>query len=66
MSRYATLAGQATLRRQREVLSEELLTAALGRMPPEQVAALLDALRALVQSATVSPAAAGHSERNPS
>jgi len=35
---WLTLAGQTTLRRQREVLSQELLTGALGRMPPEQVA----------------------------
>lgn len=51
---WLTQAGQATLRRQREVLSEELLTGALGRMPPDQVDALLDALRALLQSATSS------------
>jgi DNA-binding MarR family transcriptional regulator len=63
---WLTLAGQTTLRRQREVLSEELLAGALGRMPPEQVGALLGALRALVQSVTPSPAAAGHSEGNPS
>jgi DNA-binding MarR family transcriptional regulator len=63
---WLTLAGQATLRRQREVLSEELLAGALGRMPPEQVGALLGALRALVQSVTPSPAAAGLSEGNPS
>src|SRR6185437_419645 len=63
---WLTLAGQATLRRQREVLSEELLTGALGRMPAEQVDALLGALRALVQSVNPSPAAAGHSEGNPS
>jgi hypothetical protein len=48
------------------VLSEELLAGALGRMPPEQVSALLAALRALVESVTPSPAAAGHSEGNPS
>jgi len=63
---WLTEAGQTTLRRQREVLSEELLAGALGRMPPEQVGALLGALRALVQSAAPSPAAAGHSEGNPS
>jgi DNA-binding MarR family transcriptional regulator len=63
---WLTPAGQTTLRRQREVLSEELLTGALGRMPPDQVGALLGALRALVQSVTPSPspAAAGHSEGN--
>src|SRR5215472_10555560 len=63
---WLTQTGQAALRRQREVLSEELLTAALGRMPPEHVGALLGALRALLQSVTPSPAAAGHSEGNPS
>ena len=63
---WLTQAGQSTLRRQREVLSEELLAGALGRLPPEQVGSLLGALRALVQSATLSPAAAGHSEGNPS
>ncbi len=63
---WLSLAGQATLRRQREVLSEELLTDALGRMPPAQVGALLGALRALVQSVTPSPAAAGPSDGNPS
>ena len=63
---WLTLAGQTTLRRQREVLSEELLAGALGRMPTEQVAALLGALRSLVQSVAPSPAAAGHSEGNPS
>lgn len=62
---WLTQAGQATLRRQREVLSEELLTGALGRMPPQQVQALLGGLRALVQSVTSSPAAAGHSEGSP-
>lgn len=65
---WLTPAGQATLRRQRAVLSEELLTGALGRMPPDQVGALLAALGALVQSATPAPAAAGASasEGNPS
>jgi DNA-binding MarR family transcriptional regulator len=63
---WLTLAGQATLRRQREVFSEELLTSALARMPPEQVGALLGALRALVQSVTPSPVAAGHCEGNQS
>jgi DNA-binding MarR family transcriptional regulator len=62
---WLTAAGQVTLRRHREVLSEELLTVALGRMPREQVDALLGALRALVQSVTPSPAAAGHTEENP-
>ena len=63
---WLTPTGQTSLRRQRAVLSEELLTGALGRMPPEQVSALLGALRALVQSVTPSPAAAGHSQENPS
>ena len=62
---WLTPAGQTTLRRQREVLSEELLTGALARMPQEQVDSLLGALRALVQSVAPSPAAAGHSEGNP-
>ena len=63
---WLTVAGQTTLRRQREVLSEELLAGALRRMPPEQVGALLGALRVLVQSVAPSPAAAGQSEGNPS
>jgi DNA-binding MarR family transcriptional regulator len=63
---WLTAAGQTTLRRQREVLSGELLTDALGRMPPDQVGALLRALRALVESVTRSRAAAGHSEGDPS
>jgi DNA-binding MarR family transcriptional regulator len=63
---WLTPAGQATLRRQREVLSEELLTGALRQLPGEQVSALLGALRALVRSATPAPAAAGHSEGTPS
>ncbi len=49
---WLTAAGQATLRGQREVLSEELLAQALASMPPEQSRALLPALRSLVQSAT--------------
>lgn len=63
---WLTADGQATLRRQREVLSEELLTGALRRMPHDQVAALLGALRALVQSVSPSPATAGPNEGNPS
>ena len=59
---WLTAAGQNTLRRQREVLSEELLAGALGRMPPDQVDALLSALRTLAQSATSSPAAAGRTD----
>lgn len=49
---WLTAAGQATLRGQREVLSEELLAQALASMPSEQSRALLPALRSLVQSAT--------------
>jgi len=41
----------AHLRRHREVLSEDLLAAALSRMDPDQAAALLGGLRALAQSA---------------
>jgi len=63
---WLTSDGQAILHRQREVLSQERLTAALGRMPPVQVGALLAALRTLIQSATPSPAAAGSHEGNPS
>ena len=47
---WLTPAGQATLRRQREVLSEERLARALARMPAEQSRALLCALRSLVES----------------
>ncbi len=62
---WLTPAGQAARDRQREVLSMELLAGALERMPPEHVQALLGAFRALLQSATVqsatpSPAGAGH------
>jgi DNA-binding MarR family transcriptional regulator len=53
---WLTPAGQATLRRQREVLSEERLATALAEMPAEQSRALLSALRALVQSPTRSVA----------
>ncbi len=63
---WLTPDGQAILRRQREVLSEERLTAALGQMPPVQVDVLLAALRTLIQSATPSPAASGPHEENPS
>jgi DNA-binding MarR family transcriptional regulator len=48
---WLTAAGQAALRRHREVLSEDLLAVALSRMDPGQAAALLGGLRALVQSA---------------
>lgn len=61
---WLTQAGQVTLRRQREVLSDELLANALGQLPPEQVSALLAGLRALVHSVTPSPATTGRSERN--
>jgi DNA-binding MarR family transcriptional regulator len=63
---WLTPAGQTALHRQRQVLSEELLTDALSRMPADQVDALLGTLRTLVQSATRSPAAAGLNEGNPS
>jgi DNA-binding MarR family transcriptional regulator len=56
---WLTQAGQDTLHRQREVLSTDLLASALSRMPPDQVATLLGALRALVHPATASPAAPG-------
>jgi DNA-binding MarR family transcriptional regulator len=59
---WLTPAGQDILRRQREVLSTDLLTSALSRMPQDQVTTLLGALRALVQSATPSPAAPGSSQ----
>lgn len=49
---WLTAAGHTALRRHREVLSEDLLGAALSRMDPAQVAGLLGGLRALVQSAT--------------
>jgi DNA-binding MarR family transcriptional regulator len=60
---WLTQAGQTTLLRQREVLSDELLTGALARMPADQVDALLAALSALIQSATTS---SGPSEGNQS
>ncbi|HET7013713.1 MAG TPA: MarR family winged helix-turn-helix transcriptional regulator [Streptosporangiaceae bacterium] len=63
---WLTPDGQAILRRQREVLSAELLTSALGRLPPDQVDTLLATLRALVQSVTSSPATAGPHEGNQS
>jgi DNA-binding MarR family transcriptional regulator len=49
---WLTQAGQDTLRRQREVLSTDLLAGALSLMPADQVGALLSALRSLVHSAT--------------
>jgi DNA-binding MarR family transcriptional regulator len=63
---WLTPAGHAALHRQREVLSGDLIASALARMPPDQVGALLGALRALVQSANASPASAGPSQRTPS
>ena len=48
---WLTPAGQAVLQRQQEVLSLDLLAGALRTMPGDQCAALLDGLRALVQSA---------------
>jgi DNA-binding MarR family transcriptional regulator len=48
---WLTTAGRDTLRRQREVLSTDLLAGALSRLRADQVAGLLDALRALVHSA---------------
>ena len=48
---WLTPAGHAVLRRQREVLSADLLAGALSRMPPDQADALIGALRALVQLA---------------
>ena len=48
---WLTAAGHTALRRHREVLSEDLLAAALSQMDPAQAAALLGGLRALVQSA---------------
>jgi len=52
---WLTQAGQTTLHRQREVLSDELLTSALGRLPTDQVDGMLAALRALIQSAPTTP-----------
>jgi DNA-binding MarR family transcriptional regulator len=46
---WLTSSGQATLRRQREVLSEERLARALAQMPTEQSRALLCALRSLLR-----------------
>jgi DNA-binding MarR family transcriptional regulator len=56
---WLTPAGQDALRRQREVLSTDLLTSALSRMPPDQVGVLFGALRALVHAASPSPAPTG-------
>ena len=52
---WLTPDGHAALRRQREVLSTDLLAGALSRMPPDEVGALISALRALVQSANPGP-----------
>jgi DNA-binding MarR family transcriptional regulator len=59
---WLTPAGHAALRRDREVLSADLLASALARMPTDQASALLDALRALVQSATPPTPAPGSSK----
>jgi DNA-binding MarR family transcriptional regulator len=48
---WLTPAGQATLERDRQVLSPELATAALARLKPAARRALLDGMRALVQAA---------------
>jgi DNA-binding MarR family transcriptional regulator len=56
---WLTGAGQDSLRRQREVLSTDLLAGALSRMPSDQVSTLLGALRSLISVATASPAAPG-------
>jgi DNA-binding MarR family transcriptional regulator len=52
---WLTAAGHTALRRHREVLSEDLLAAALSRMDPAQAAALFGGLRALVQSGAPLP-----------
>jgi DNA-binding MarR family transcriptional regulator len=57
---WLTTAGHAALRRDREVLSADLLASALARMPSRQANALLGGLRVLVQSAA--PPAPGLSE----
>jgi DNA-binding MarR family transcriptional regulator len=62
---WLTVAGHAALRRHREVLSEDLLAAALSRMDPGQAAALLGGLRALVQSAAARPPPARIPGRTP-
>jgi DNA-binding MarR family transcriptional regulator len=59
---WLTPAGQAALRRDREVLSADLLASALARMPSGQVSALPGALRVPVQSATPPAPAADPSQ----
>ena len=59
---WLTPAGHAALRRDRAVLSADLLGSALARMPSGQASALLGALRALVQSATPPTPAPGRAE----
>jgi DNA-binding MarR family transcriptional regulator len=59
---WLTPAGHAALRRDREVLSADLLASALAKMPSDQASALLAALRALVQSATPPTPAPGPSK----
>ncbi len=65
---WLTAAGHAALRRHREVLSDDLLTAALSQPDPAQTAALLGGLRALVQSALPrhypGPSQGGHHEHD--
>jgi DNA-binding MarR family transcriptional regulator len=60
---WLTPAGHDALRRQREVLSTDLLASALSTMPSEQAGALVAALRSLINSATTSPAAPGTAQR---
>jgi DNA-binding MarR family transcriptional regulator len=62
---WLTAAGHTALRRHREVLSEDLLAGALSRMNPDQAAALLSGLRALIQSAAPSPLPTHTPERTP-
>ncbi len=61
---WLTAAGQAALRRQREVLSEDLLASAFSRLPADQAGALMSALRVLVQSAIQPPPGAAVSGGN--
>jgi DNA-binding MarR family transcriptional regulator len=56
---WLTPAGHAALRRDRDVLSADLLASALARMPSSQASALLGALRALVQAANSAHAHTG-------
>jgi len=56
---WLTPAGQAILRRQREVLSLDLLAGALWKMAPEESAALLRGLRSLIQCSVPAPDTTG-------